>query len=112
MGKIERRIAPNAKGEVGPLTITSGDFYRVIVGRVYRFRLVDDNGKGVAGERYVVRFSDGTQRSGALDEAGRGSEGYILGAEAALQFPDLRPDVWGQLGASAVHEVMCARSPG
>ncbi|MBL4685316.1 MAG: hypothetical protein JKY37_12050 [Nannocystaceae bacterium] len=40
-----------------------------------------------------------SSRNSEVDEAGRGSEAYILGAKATLQFPDLRPDVWGQLDA-------------
>lgn len=52
-------------------------------------QLVDEEGNPVAGERYILKITDGSTREGTLDAAGKVSVRGIDPGTCTLRFPDL-----------------------
>jgi hypothetical protein len=52
-------------------------------------QLLDEDGNPVAGERYILKITDGSVREGTLDAAGKVSVRGIDPGTCTLRFPDL-----------------------
>lgn len=57
-------------------------------------QLVDENGKGIAGQAFVVTAPDGCDYSGTTDEKGVGRVDGIDPGSSDVTFPDLDKDAW------------------
>jgi hypothetical protein len=56
--------------------------------------LVGQDGKPIDGERYTIKFPDGTEFEGILDEHGRAFFDDLDPGNCEFSFPDLSPGVW------------------
>lgn len=57
-------------------------------------QLVDENGKGIAGQAFIVTAPDGCDYSGTTDEKGVGRVDGIDPGSSDITFPDLDKDAW------------------
>ncbi len=63
-------------------------------------KLVDDDGKPMAGARYRVEMPDGAIREGRLNSSGEARENHIVPGECKVTFPDLEDSAWKPGGPS------------
>jgi hypothetical protein len=61
-------------------------------------RLVDTDGYPLAGERFILKLSDGTTRDGELDAGGSARVESIPAGSCRVSFPDLDETEWRPLG--------------
>ena len=57
-------------------------------------QLVDENGKGIPGQAFIVTAPDGFDYSGTTDEQGVGRVDGIDPGSSDITFPDLDKDAW------------------
>lgn len=61
--------------------------------------LIDDDGKPVANEAYLIELPDGSQKTGRTDGAGRAKITGVDPGTAKVSFPDLDKSAYGKDGA-------------
>ncbi len=59
--------------------------------------LVGEDDKPIPGERYRIKFSDGTIKEGELDSEGRARFEGIARGQCEVTFPELDKDAWRQI---------------